>query len=142
MNGYISIGEASRITGLPTKTIRFYEEINLISPAKRLENSYRSYSKEDLDVLFLIKETKALGLPLKDVREVVHICVSQGCKSANEFLKAKVPGYLKEIESKISELKDLEKRLLEYKQRTVDPDKPVCAICTGCDEKEVKGYVP
>lgn len=130
MNNSISIGEASNITGLSPKTIRFYEEIKLIAPAKRLENSYRSYSKEDLEILFLIKEAKSLGLSLKDIKDVVHLCISQGCKSANNFLKAKLPGYLKEIEVKIEELQNLQQKLIGLRKTSIGPKGRDCMICS------------
>jgi DNA-binding transcriptional MerR regulator len=125
----VSIGKAAEMTGLSAKTIRFYEEINLLAPAKRQENSYRTYSKEDLEILLLIKEAKSLGLSLKDVKEVVHLCVSKGCESANIYLKNKVPLYLNEIELKINELKNLQTKLMSYQQKANDSNNGSCLIC-------------
>lgn len=130
MTKNISIGEASKLTGLPAKTIRFYEEIKLFAPSKRLENSYRSYSEEDLAVLFLVKEAKSLGLPLKDIKEVVHLCISRSCETAHNFLKTKMPLYLAEIEYKISELKDLQKRLHDFNRSVTQTNGQDCLICT------------
>lgn len=130
MNNLISIGQAAKVTGLSAKTIRFYEEINLLAPAKRLENAYRTYSKKDLQILLLIKEARSLGLPLKDIKEVVHLCISEGCESANNLLKTKLPVYLEEIEAKIRELKDIQAKLQDYKENS----RGECLICKGGDE--------
>lgn len=129
MNDLISIGQAAKITGLSAKTIRFYEEIKLLAPAKRLENTYRTYSKEDLHILLLIKEARSLGLPLKDIKAIVHLCTSEGCKSANNLLKTKLPLYLKEIEEKIRELKDIQARLKTYQNSTKVNLTDRCLIC-------------
>ncbi|MCL5019204.1 MAG: MerR family transcriptional regulator [Patescibacteria group bacterium] len=130
MNNLVSIGQAAKITGLSAKTIRFYEEIKLLSPAKRLDNSYRTYSQEDLQILFLIKEARSLGLPLKDIKAVVHLCLSEGCESARNLLKTKLPVYLEEIEVKIRELKDIQAKLRSYKESSITPGlKGKCLIC-------------
>lgn len=125
MNNLVSIGQAAKITGLSAKTIRFYEEIKLLAPAKRLENTYRTYSKEDLRIFFLIKEARSLGLPLKDIKAVVHLCMSEGCESANNLLKTKLPVYLEKIEAKIRELMDIQAKLRTYKFSS----KSKCLIC-------------
>lgn len=130
MNDLVSIGQAAKITGLSAKTIRFYEEIKLLAPAKRLENTYRTYSKEDLRTLFLIKEARSLGLPLKDIKAVVHLCMSEGCESADNLLKTKLPVYLEEIESKIRELKDIKAKLQTYVENSAKlSSKGKCLIC-------------
>ena len=46
-NGVMSIGDAASRSGVPPKTIRYYEEIGLIAPAERMENRYRVYSETD-----------------------------------------------------------------------------------------------
>lgn len=43
INGTMTVGEAASRSGMPPKTIRFYEGIGLIAPAERLENRYRAY---------------------------------------------------------------------------------------------------
>lgn len=130
MNDSVSIGQAAKITGLSAKTIRFYEGIKLLAPAKRLENAYRTYSKEDLRTLFLIKEARSLRLPLKDIKAVVHLCLSEGCKSADNLLKTKLPVYLEEIELKIRELKDIQVKLQTYAEKSAKlSSKGKCLIC-------------
>ena len=49
------IGETAKITGLPAKTIRFYEEEGVISPALRGENGYRQYPEQSIEELKVLK---------------------------------------------------------------------------------------
>lgn len=65
------IGEASNQTGLSRKTIRYYEEIGLVPPAKRMANGYRIFSEDDLDRLRFIRSARALDFPLEDIEEIL-----------------------------------------------------------------------
>jgi len=64
------IGEASKKTGLSIKAIRFYEEQGLIRHPERI-GRYRVYKETDLELLILIKEAKALGVTLSQLKGVV-----------------------------------------------------------------------
>ncbi|MGE4220782.1 MAG: MerR family DNA-binding transcriptional regulator, partial [Alphaproteobacteria bacterium] len=44
----MNIGQAAARSGLPAKTIRYYEEIGLVRPATRAENGYRDYAEADV----------------------------------------------------------------------------------------------
>lgn len=125
-----SIGEISKLTGIPSKTIRFYEDISLLNKPKRLDNKYRIFSKEDLEKLNLIKEAKSLGMPLDDIKELIHLCESEGCDKANAFLKQRVPIYLEEVEKRIMELKSLKEKLESQSKKDAKGNN--CLICTNC----------
>lgn len=66
------IGEASKRSGLTIKAIRFYEKIGLISAPKRA-GRYRVYQESDIELLILIKEARALGIPLARLKQVIAI---------------------------------------------------------------------
>ncbi len=52
------IGDLSERTGVPAKTIRFYEDIGLVAPASRAENGYRLYDQNDAERLRFIKSAR------------------------------------------------------------------------------------
>jgi DNA-binding transcriptional MerR regulator len=58
-------------TGVSTKTIRYYEEIGVLPPAKRLPNGYRIYDESDLERLRLVNGARQLGLSLDEIKEVL-----------------------------------------------------------------------
>ncbi len=66
------IGEVSKKTQLSIKAIRFYEQRGLIPPAKR-QGAYRTYNEEDVELLKLIAEAKAMGIKLSDLQGVIRI---------------------------------------------------------------------
>ena len=64
------IGEVAKITGLTIKAIRLYEERGLIMAPPR-SGRYRIYNQVHIDLLTLIKEAKALGASLGQLKEVI-----------------------------------------------------------------------
>jgi DNA-binding transcriptional MerR regulator len=64
------IGEASIKTGLSIKAIRFYEEKGLIMRPERI-GRYRVYQEAEVEILILIKEAKALGATINQLKGVI-----------------------------------------------------------------------
>jgi MerR family transcriptional regulator, copper efflux regulator len=69
----MTISQAATRSGVPSKTIRFYEEGGTIKPAVRCENRYRAYSDADIETLRFIHRARGLGFPLKDVAELLEL---------------------------------------------------------------------
>lgn len=100
---YYSIGQVSNICKIPIKTLRYYDEIELLVPKIRKETSkYRYYSKEQLITAVIIRQLRALGFNLKDIKEIIR----------NE----KMDSYMDSIHERIREI-DAEIASLEKKRR-------------------------
>lgn len=67
MKSYYSIREIASLYGLCPDTIRFYEEQGLIHP-KRMENGYRRYTIREIGALNVIRNLRALDVPVADIR--------------------------------------------------------------------------
>lgn len=67
MKPYYSIREIASLYGLCSDTIRFYEEQGLIHP-KRMENGYRRYTIREIGALNVIRNLRALDMPVADIR--------------------------------------------------------------------------
>ena len=65
------IGELARRTGVNPKTIRYYEEVGLLPRAARLPSGYRQYTEEDVERLDFVRNAKALGVTLEEIKEVL-----------------------------------------------------------------------
>ncbi len=68
----ISIGQISKIVDLPTKTIRFYENENLLRKVSREENGYRFYTSQNIEELKVIKHARSLGFSLAQIKSLLH----------------------------------------------------------------------
>lgn len=118
MNGQLTIGQVAKTVGIPAKTIRYYEEIKLIAPAKRLDNKYREYSNEDIARLRLVKQARVLGLPLGEVKQLVAQCMDGSCEHLKTSFLAQLPKYIASVNERVAELQDL-KRQLESLERSL-----------------------
>ena len=63
----MNIGELSKQSGVPSKTIRYYEEIDLLPKPARKSNGYRRYSKTDVERLKLVAGTRRLDISLAEI---------------------------------------------------------------------------
>ena len=67
-----TIEQVSTRTGLTKRTLRYYEEVGLLSPTDRTEGNYRRYSEADLQRIDRIKELRdLLGFSLTDIRQLL-----------------------------------------------------------------------
>lgn len=65
------IGEVAARVELSLRTVRYYEEMELISPEKRTEGGFRLYTDDHVDRLALIKRMKPLGFTVAEMRELL-----------------------------------------------------------------------
>ncbi|SRR5690625_1021936 len=73
MAEHMQIGEVAERTGLSQRTIRYYGEVDLVSPSSRTEGGFRLYTDDDVARLELIKKMKPLEYTLEEMREVLDV---------------------------------------------------------------------
>lgn len=76
----LQIGEVAEQVGLSLRTVRYYEEVGLVTPSARSEGGFRLYSDEDVSRLALVKRMKPLGLTLEEMGELVAL-IDQGSRA-------------------------------------------------------------
>jgi DNA-binding transcriptional MerR regulator len=105
----MQIKEFSQLSNLPAKTIRYYEDIGLLPPPQRLENSYRVYDQVDLQRARLVAGARSLGLPLADIQEILALRDRREapCRVLLDLLEEKAS----EIGRRITELQHMETEL-------------------------------
>ncbi|MEE9313032.1 MAG: Cu(I)-responsive transcriptional regulator [Rhizobiaceae bacterium] len=121
----MNIGQASEKTQLPTKTIRYYEEILLVSPA-RAANGYRDYSEQDIHQLRFLQRSRSLGFTIEECRLLLSLYEDDHRASAD--VKAIARDKVGEIDRKIKELKSLRTTLKNLADNCHGDDKPNCPI--------------
>ncbi len=103
--GTTTVGRAARRTGLTEKAIRLYESRGLLEPAERTVAGYRRYSDEDIAVLLFIRQAKALGLRLEEIKDIIDL-QRQGAQPCEKVLRV-VASHIHEIDRTIADLKAL-----------------------------------
>jgi MerR family copper efflux transcriptional regulator len=124
--GALTIGEAASRTGVPAKTIRFYEEIGLIAPAERRENRYRAYGEPDLQRLRFIQRARSLGFSLKEVGDLLALYRDR--HRASHDVKALALQHVADLDRKIAELTAIRNTIAELARRCHGDDRPDCPI--------------
>lgn len=103
------IGQLAKIAATKVQTIRYYEEIGLISPFMRTEGGHRVYGPEDSRRLKFIRHARELGFGIEEIRELLKLSDNpqMSCSSADRIAS----GHLEQVELRISKLKALRKEL-------------------------------
>lgn len=73
MDEHKQIGEAAERTGLSLRTIRYYEEVGLITPSARSHGGFRLYTEPDIARLMVVKRMKPLGFSLDEMRDLLSV---------------------------------------------------------------------
>lgn len=71
-DAHVHIGEVAERTGLSHRTIRYYEEMGLVTPSGRTSGGFRLYDEVDIDRLLLIKPMKPLGFSIEHMRRLLE----------------------------------------------------------------------
>lgn len=121
----MNIGDAANHSGLPAKTIRYYEEIGLLTPA-RAENGYRDYSVSDVHRLRFLQRSRSLGFSVEECRQLLSLYGDRHRESAD--VKALAEAKLGEIDRKISELAALREALRHLVEHCHGDARPECPI--------------
>jgi DNA-binding transcriptional MerR regulator len=118
----LTIGEYSRLTQMPAKTLRYYDEIGLFKPIQvDSVTGYRYYSVEQLPRLYRILSLKELGLTLNQIRDVLNAHISsEQMRGMLRLKKAQLKETIEEeqkrlayVEHKIEQL-ELENAFAQY----------------------------
>lgn len=121
----MNIGEVSKKAGLPTKTIRYYEDIGLITPL-RDPNGYRSFRDSDMHKLAFLGRSRALGFTIEDCRNLLALWDDQDRASAD--VRAIAQEHLAQIESKIADLAAIRDTLSHLVRECAGDGHPDCPI--------------
>ena len=66
------INDISKLAGISTRTLRYYDTIGLLMPSKIADNNYRLYSEKEIDTLQQILFYKELGFSLSEIKDIVN----------------------------------------------------------------------
>lgn len=121
----MNIGEASERSGLPSKTIRYYEDIGLIRPDRR-GNGYRDYADTDVHKLRFLQRSRGLGFSVDECRQLLALYEDKGRASAD--VKQLTLTKLAEIARKIRELTEMRQTLEQLVHACHGNDRPDCPI--------------
>jgi MerR family copper efflux transcriptional regulator len=121
----MNISDAAARAGLPPKTIRYYEDIGLVTP-DRDPNGYRSFSDVDVHNLTFLARSRALGFSIEECRALLALYEDKSRASAE--VKKIAEDHLEEIERKIEDLTAMRDTLSHLVRNCHGDDRPECPI--------------
>lgn len=124
----MNIGQAAERSGLPTKTIRYYEDIGLIRPGRRA-NGFRHYGDRDIHELRFIARARGLGFSVGECRNLLRLYRDTDRASAE--VRDTAQRHIENIRTKISELQEMEHTLGNLVQTCHGDARPDCPILDG-----------
>jgi Cu(I)-responsive transcriptional regulator len=121
----MNIKDAGARVGLPPKTIRYYEDIGLVTP-DRAANGYRDFSDAHLHKLTFLARARSLGFSIDDCRDLLALWEDQDRASGD--VRAIAKEHLAAIEEKIAGLQDMQATLADLVQSCAGDARPDCPI--------------
>lgn len=77
----MQIGEVAELVGLSLRTVRYYEEVGLVTPSGRSPGGFRQYDESDVRRLTIARDLKPLGFTLDEIREIIAVVTSVQAES-------------------------------------------------------------
>ncbi len=124
---YLRIGELAKRTDKSVRALHLYEEVGLISPAKRTDSGYRLYDQQNVDRIEYIDRLKQIGLSLADIGELFERWgAGHSSKESMALVREAYRNYLTTVQTKLAQLRAIERELVDSLSYLND-----CAGCTG-----------
>lgn len=114
----MQIAELEQRTGVNRHTLRYYEKAGLLQEVERRGNNYRDYPEKAVERVDMVRQLKALGFSLREIREVLDALRSDriDCEQGAVLMAEKKAA----VDDKIRELKQVSALLGREQQRLED----------------------
>jgi len=116
-DGYYSSGEFAKLANVTKKTLRYYDEKNILKPSCVTDSGARFYSNEDLGRMQQILLLKYLGFSLRDIKEMI---VADGHDHLQKFLDIQH----RLVEDRIEQLKLVSQSILHTSEQLQEEQEP------------------
>ncbi len=122
----MNISGAARRSGLNAKTIRYYEDIELIAPATRGENGYRQYDGKAVEELHFLARARDVGFNLEECRQLLELQRNRSRQSRHA--RALVLEKSQQLQTRVEQLLAMQQILQAMASRCRGDEGPDCAI--------------
>lgn len=122
----MNISAAAKASGLPVKTVRYYEDIGLVAASSRTVAGYRSYDEAAVRKLVFARRSRAFGFSIEECRELLGLYQKHDRTSAE--VKRIAAKRLAEIKDKQRELQYLHDELSGLVKSCRGDHTPDCPI--------------
>ncbi|PXX95793.1 Cu(I)-responsive transcriptional regulator [Halomonas sp. LBP4] len=131
----MNIGDASRLSGVTAKMIRYYEAVGLIPVPLRGANDYRHYRPHDIHWLRFIRRARDLGFSLEQTRQLITLWQDHERSSAE--VKRIATDHVAELNDKICQMAAMRETLVELAENCQGDHRPECPILRDLADDEM-----
>lgn len=125
------IGELAQRSGVAARTLRFYEEAEILPPPDRTPGGYRSYEESALERLAFVRSAQAAGLTLAEIRDVIGI--RDGGVAPCGHVRALLDAKAEAIDRQLADLRALRAELERLRDRADQVEPGDCDPSTVCE---------
>lgn len=130
----MNIGRASKLSGVSTKMIRYYEQTGLIPKAARHDSGYRDYDEADVHRLRFIRRARDLGFTVEQIGELLGLWSDRSRASAD--VKAFALEHIERLRGKMAEIEAMVRTLETLADHCHGDDRPDCPIIEGLADED------
>lgn len=130
------IGQIAKHSGVPAKTIRYYESVGLLPRPDRTASGYRDYDEPALQRLRFVQRARSLGFSVRECADLLALYEDKHRASAE--VKAMAREHVARVEAKIAELRAMRRTLGELVDKCHGDDRPNCPILDDLAEGGAK----
>ncbi len=120
------IGQIAKHSGVPAKTIRYYESVGLLPRPDRTASGYRDYDEPALQRLRFVQRARSLGFSVRECADLLALYEDKHRASAE--VKAMAREHVAQVEAKIAELRAMRRTLGELIDKCHGDERPDCPI--------------
>lgn len=107
---HMQIGEVAEQTSLSLRTIRYYEEMGLVTPSARTSGGFRLYTESDVARLRLVRRMKPLEFSLEEMRQVLDVLdaleAADPAGPEHDGLVDRLVGYRQAADARVTALRE------------------------------------
>ena len=143
----LKTGELARLTGKTERTIRYYEEMGLLTPAERTQGGFRLFEPDQAGRIAEISRLQEAGFSLDRIAQIVKIWKKSprgvdAARDLREILELGIAEAAKRIQEMIELKKEIEESLLYLNECGKCDDEPSRGRCCGCVKGDHTGHLP
>lgn len=143
MRDALTISTFAKRSGVPSKTIRYWEGLGLLPKAARSHTGYRVFDPAALRYVAFVHKSKAIGLTLAEMQEILHLARTGRCPCPEVFgwTQAKAKSVAEQIRELTALLKRLKRIEREWKRCSCEGGDcgGVCSLIAGLPECKSAG---
>lgn len=130
----LTIGQLAKSTGIPARTIRFYETAGVLPAPTRTMSGYRQYTMDAVQRLVFVRRARALGLSLRHLRALLAALDGGADGPVRPRVRTVVRAHLLTVQEQLGDLRVLEQQLKRVLRRMQAPSRTRAARHCRCLE--------